>query len=69
MENGKWRIFSIFYIIGILFVIVDNIVHEIHHGFGHLEDSDGLVEPAIAFKESIGNNAPANSSPSSVDTG
>ncbi|WP_390896197.1 hypothetical protein, partial [Segatella baroniae] len=29
-----------------LFVVVNHIVHEVHHGFGHLKNPCGFLQPA-----------------------
>ena len=41
-----------------LFVIINYSVHEIHHGFGHLENLHGFIEPLITFEERIRNRLP-----------
>ena len=43
----------------LLFVIVNNAIHEIHGWLAHLEHLAHRVKPAIAFKEIVGHMVPA----------
>ena len=49
---------SFFYCL-ILLVIVDDRVHEVHHGFGCTEDALHFIEPVVSFEEGVRDSVPS----------
>src|SRR3712207_4653112 len=41
-----------------LFVVVNDVVHKVHHGLGYLKHLGSFVQPTLSFKEIISHTVP-----------